>query len=345
MEAMATYGWRKKSSVKEGLFQEGSRFEFFQAVKLLEIIYKDRLPVGEDSADPINDAVWFQGKTSLSFPPGDIDGVDLPEGKRPARMRVNLMSLTGALGPLPQAYTELVLQRIRAKDTTLRDFLDIFNNRLISLAYRVRKKFRPGFEFAPPDESGFSQYLFSLMGVGTPGLKKRMEIKDRALLFYAGILALQPRSMVGLIVMLEDYFGTKVKGESFCDQWLYLEEDQLTQIGKFGQNQILGDSALLGRKVWDQQSKFKLMFGPLTFKQYSEFLPLGRSFNSLCELIRFYTRDELDFDLTLKLKKAEVPALRIGTQLGSRLGWTSFIKTKELNEDPQTVNLSSMRYN
>ncbi len=345
MEAMATYGWRKKSSVKEGLFQEGNRFEFFQAVKLLEIIYKDRLPVGEDSADPINSTIWFQGKTSLSFPPGDIDGVDLPNGKKPARMRVNFMSLTGALGPLPQAYTELVLQRVRAKDTTLRDFLDIFNHRLISLAYRVRKKFRPGFEFAPPDESGFSQYLFSLMGMGTPGLKRRMEVKDRALLYYAGLIAMQPRSMVGLITILEDYFGTKVKGESFCDRWLYLEEDQLTRLGKSGQNQILGDSALLGRKVWDQQSKFKLTFGPLTFKQYFNFLPSGRSFIALRELINFYARNELDFDITLKLKRAEVPALRIGAQLGSHLGWTSFIKTKELKQDPQTVNLFSPRYN
>lgn len=345
METMATYGWRKKPSVRDGLFQEGSRFEFFQAVKLLEIIYKERLPVGDDRSEPINDVVWFQGKTSLSFPPGDIDGVDEPQGKKPPRMRVNFMSLAGALGPLPQAYTELILQRIRAKDTTLRDFLDIFNNRLISLAYRVRKKFRPGFEFSPPDESQFSQYLFSLMGIGTPGLKKRMEVKDRALLFYAGLLALQPRSMVGLMVILEDYFAVKVKGESFCGRWLCLEEDQLTRIGKFGENNMLGDSALLGRRVWDQQSKFKLILGPLTFKQYSSFLPLGKSFISLRELVSFYTRNELDFDMTLKLQRAEVPVLRIGSKLGSRLGWTSFIKTKELKQDPQTVTLSSIRYN
>jgi type VI secretion system protein ImpH len=342
---MATYGWRKKSSVKEGLFQEGSRFEFFQAVKLLEIINKDRLPVGEDTSDPIRAAVWFQGKTSFSFPPGDIDGVDDPEGKKPARMRVNFMSLTGALGPLPQAYTELVLNRIRNKDNTLRDFLDIFNHRLISLAYRVRKKFRPGFEFSSPDKSLFSQYLFHLMGMGTPGLKNRMQIKDRALLFYAGLLAMQPRSMIGLIVILEDYFGAKVKGESFCGQWLQLEEDQWTRIGKSGQNQILGDSAILGRKVWDQQSKFKIMFESLNFKQYSSFLPIGDGFVSLRELICFYTRNELDFDITIELGSSEVPAGRIGTQLGCRLGWTSFIKTRELKQNPRAITLTSRRYN
>ncbi len=367
METMATYGWREKSSVKEGLFREGSRFEFFQAVKLLEIIYKDRLPVGEETSDPIKAAVWFQGKTSLSFPPGDIDGFDIPEkkkpplsfypnendeldmpqGKKPLRMRVNFMSLTGALGPLPQAYTELVLERIRAKDTALRDFLDIFNHRLISLAYLVRKKFRPGFEFSRPDESLFSQFLFSLIGMGTPGLKKKMEVKDRALLFYAGLLAMQPRSMVGLVTILEDYFGVKVKGESFCGQWLCLENDQWTQIGKLlGQNQLLGDSAILGRKVWDQQSKFKLIFEPLTFSQYSNFLPSGNTFVSLRELVKFYTRDELDFDITLELNKAEVPESKIGARSGFRLGWTSFIKSKdrELNFNPRTITISSSRH-
>ena len=337
---MATYGWRKKSSVETGLFQEGSRFEFFQAVKLLEIIYKDRISVGE-SSEPLKEAVWFQGKTSLSFPPGDIDGVESPQGKRPARVKVNFMSLTGALGPLPQAYTELILERIRAKDTALRDFLDIFNNRLISLAYRVRKKFRPGFEFSPPDESQFSQYLFSLMGMGTPGLKKRMEVRDRALLFYAGLLALQPRSMVGLKVILEDYFKMSVEGENFCGQWLNLEEDQLTKIGGLGQNHMLGESAMLGRKVWDQQSKFGLTFGPLTFKQYLSFLPNGNSFITLRELVRFYTRGELDFDMALKLNKVEVPVSRIGSESGIRLGWTSFIKSRELRDNPSAVIISS----
>ena len=179
------------------------------------------------------------------------------------------------------------------------------------------------------------------MGIGTSGLKERSQIKDRALLFYAGILALQPRSMEGLIVILEDYFRIKVKGESFCGGWLHLEENQFTQIGKSGQNQLLGDSVLLGRKVWDQQSKFKLTLGPLSLKQYYEFLPSGQAFVSLRELVNFYTRNELDFDINLKLDREEVPKLKIGTQLGSILGRTSFIKTKELNEDPEMLTIFS----
>ncbi len=36
--AVKNYGWGKKTTVEDGLFAEGHRFDFFQAVRLLEII-------------------------------------------------------------------------------------------------------------------------------------------------------------------------------------------------------------------------------------------------------------------------------------------------------------------
>ncbi len=45
-------------------------------------------------------------------------------------MRVNFMGVVGPQGVLPIYYTELVMDRLRAKDSTLRDFLDIFTTAL-----------------------------------------------------------------------------------------------------------------------------------------------------------------------------------------------------------------------
>ena len=42
---------------------------------------------------------------------------------------------------MPRHYTELLLQRIREKDFSLRDFLDLFNHRLTSLFYRAWEKY------------------------------------------------------------------------------------------------------------------------------------------------------------------------------------------------------------
>ncbi|MDX6272686.1 MAG: hypothetical protein QOD28_3909, partial [Acidobacteriota bacterium] len=41
---MGAYGWGKKSSVIEWLFAEGYRFDFFQAVRLLEILNSPSKP-------------------------------------------------------------------------------------------------------------------------------------------------------------------------------------------------------------------------------------------------------------------------------------------------------------
>ena len=38
---------------------------------------------------------------------------------------------------------------------------------------------------------------------------------------------------------------------------------------------MLGSGAVLGRRVWDRQHKFRVQLGSLTLKQYESFLPGG----------------------------------------------------------------------
>ncbi len=340
---MATYGWRKDSSLEEWLYAEGHAFEFFQAVRLLETLHPERIPVGEGS-DPSKVVVQFLGKTGLDFPPNEVDQVNPPtrDGEA-ARMKVNIMSLAGALGPLPHSYTEVLLERLKCNDTALRDFLDIFNHRLISLLYRVRKKMRLGFDFASPGQDPFTPYFFSLMGLGTPGLKNRFQFPEKSLLFYTGLLALKPRSLAGLESLASDFFGVPVKGSLFKGRWYTLEEDQLTSIGTFGKNRSLGLNTVLGSKVWDQERAFRLTVGPLTFRQFEDFLPINPGFKNLCEVTRFYTGDEFDFDVQLKLNAPEVPASRLSSKMGPRLGWTSWLRTRFFKNDDDQVILSPDR--
>src|SRR4030095_16026139 len=68
-----------------------------------------------------------------------------------------------------------------------------------------------------------STYLYSLFGMGTPGLHGRLAVDDRALLFYAGLPAPRPRSATGLVALLGDYFHRlPVRVEQFVGQWLAL---------------------------------------------------------------------------------------------------------------------------
>jgi type VI secretion system protein ImpH len=355
-----SYGWRTKNAgtVETGLFAEGHAFDFFQAVRLLEMIQAaDGLETAApevsgqkalprrvqaspaEGADPSKEVVRFRSAVTLDFPASDIEslnsgnGVSDPAGmvahfkkrEMPAEMTVNFLGLAGGLGALDIPTTELVLQQASRKDQPLKDFLDIFNHRLVSLLYRIRKHHRVGLGVATPGEDQISRYLYSLIGLGTPNLQGRMHFRDRSLLYYAGILAQQPRSMVGLERILADYFKVQVKGHPFKGEWSELEESQWSTIGESGRNQRLGrDTVIVGTRVWDQHARFEIQLGPLTLRQFLGFLPTNWRFGALCDLIRFYVKDQFEFSVRLVLKAEEVPGARLeSTQ--PELSWTSWL--------------------
>jgi type VI secretion system protein ImpH len=326
---MAAHGWREARSVArsvaETLAEEGHRYSFLQAVRLLEDLHPDRTPPGEGS-DPRRELVRFRSKVRLDFPASDVEEIRLPVNGEPAEMTVNVLGLAGVLGPLPAAVTELILERSFRKDTAFRDFLDLFNHRLVSLLYRARKKYRPALDPKSPDRGRVATVLYSLIGLGTPRLLGRLGIPDRALLPYAGFLADRPRSTVGLVRLLEDCFSVPVDVAPFQGRWHALDDEDVTRLSR--RNHALGDGAVLGRQVWDQAARFELRLGPMTLERFRSFLPDGDACQPLLSATRFYVREELGFTLRLTLKAAEVPELRLGSQGGARLGWTSWLKTK-----------------
>lgn len=338
---MATQSRRTDPSVAEELLEEGYRFDFFEAVRVLERLYPHRRPVGRE-ARPSEEVVRFRARQSLTFPPSAIYELTEPEdGKRPVEMTVAFIGLTGPLGVLPRHYTELLLERARRKDYGLRDFLDLFNHRLISLFYRAWEKYRFPISYERAVAKGadydeFSLNLFDLMSMGTQGLRGRLEVGDEALLFYAGLLAQHPHSASALTGILRDYFEIPVEVVQFVGQWLLLSKENRTRLGGEANN-TLGVNAIAGNRIWDQQARFRLRLGPLTFAEFHRFLPAGKAFRPLVQFTRFIAGQECDFDVQLILKAEEVPACRLGEQgaRAPRLGWTTWLKTKEFTKNAE----------
>jgi type VI secretion system protein ImpH len=399
---VSAYGWRKNSPVDEWLYEEPQRFDFYQAVRLLEIAEAARASGG--GAEAAREVVRFRSAVSLAFPESDVaavkpravGGASAENGAgaaptpqpgdwslRAEQMSVNIMGLAGASGPLPMPLTEVVIDRTRKGDRAARDFLDIFNNRLVSLLYRIRKLHRVGLDIRPPGEDAFAGWLFSIIGLGTPNLEARLQVKDRALLFYAGLLGQRQRSMAGLETMLSDYFGVGVRGKESVGRWLPLEREQWTVLrrgttperrerrtagGGWRDGQGLGEGAVLGKRVWDQQGAFELGLGPLTLAQFIDFLPTGWAFRPLCDLVRFYVGDDLDFSFRLTLKAGETTrtgpragrlgqSARLGVTrlaaggagmrlsnndaVGARLGWTSWLAAPGREQEDSRVVVST----
>jgi type VI secretion system protein ImpH len=343
---MATARRRENLALSDRLFREPFRFDFFQAVRLLERLARERgdtRHVGEDR--PEHEPVRFKSQPSLSFPASSI--VQLRRGDPEkigalAEMVVAFMGVTGPTGVLPYHYTALLLRRIRDKDFSLRDFLDLFHQRAISFFYRAWTKYRLPFAYerSKDDRSERDDLvtwsLYCLVGMGTPGLRRRLEFDDEAFLYYSGHFAHQPRSAVVLQAILGDYFGLPIEVLQFQGQWLQLPagEQAIMPNGlmPLGRNNQVGISMVVGERVWDVQSKFRIRIGPLTYAQFQRFLPSGDALKPLCQLTRIYVGPELDFDVQLILRADEVPASNVGKRR-TNLGWNSWTRTRAMSRD------------
>ncbi|MDG3005789.1 type VI secretion system baseplate subunit TssG [Paludisphaera mucosa] len=347
---------RSDADLIDRLREEPYRFDFFQAVRLLTRIADDRAPVGRDA--PFGDeAVRFAQYVSLTFPASAVDrieGLARPSTASadagpapPPTLTTTFFGLLGPSGVLPTIYTEeLIGPQARRRGPAV-EFLNLFHHRLVSLFFRAWEKYDLPSQWengrvaddgdraaAGADGDAFASSLFHLLGLGPESLRGRMAVGDDSLPFYTGLFAQQHRSAVMLERLLVDYFGRPFQVLSFVGRWLRLRPEERTRLGRRGSFARLGVDAVAGGKVWDVQSKFRVRVGPLSLEEFHEFLPDGPASKRLTDLVRFYDRGEMDFDVQLVLKKEDVPPCRVGSGAdAARLGRSAWLKVRQFDRD------------
>jgi type VI secretion system protein ImpH len=338
---MATPGGRSDSpvdlsEVEELLRSEPYRFEFFQAIRLLERMAPHRKPLGRFT-NPADEVARLGAFPSLSFPASEIQSIDWPEGEPPS-LAVNFMGVTGPQGPLPHFYTTLILARLRAGDRTLRDFLDLFHHRMLSFFYQAWEKYRFGVSYERGERDRFSHHLLDLIGLGTLGLQERLAVPDDAFLFFAGILGQRPHSAHALELLLNDYFEVPCEVIQLVGGWFRLDATTECCIGERSTpSEQLGLGAVVGDEVWNQQARARIRIGPLELENYLDFLPTGSAYQPLRSLLRFWTNEEIDFEVQLVLEREEVPRCQLGGEGDSapQLGWVTWMKSKPMERHPE----------
>lgn len=366
-------------SIADELFVHAYDFDFFQAVRLLERLYPKLRPVGRGTKPDV-EAVRFKSWYSLKFPPATVYDLKAPDPDPAAivkvpQMVVTFLSMAGASGVLPRHYTEMILRIDRdvrgPERTALREFLDLFTHRFVSLFFRAWEKYRfmvpyERGEYALRDPDAFTHGLLSLVGMGTSGLRDRMrvaipdketlgrdavfgqpketvlgKIDDLSTLWFAGFFAQRPRNAFSLEAMLAAFVGLPVKVCQFQGQWLRLEAENQSVMGPLNGNNCLGRNVIVGDRIWDVQSKIRVQLGPMSYPQFLEFLPdraprpERKGIFLLAQFVRLYLGPEIDVEFQLILKKDEVPACKVGPGLGlgSRLGWNTWSKRKPSPRD------------
>jgi type VI secretion system protein ImpH len=88
-------------------------FDFFQALRRLEVAYRDKPRIGE-AGRAIEDPVRLAQEPSLAFPPSTVFGYKAASGAESVgRLSVTFFGLLGPNGPLPLHLTEHARDRIR----------------------------------------------------------------------------------------------------------------------------------------------------------------------------------------------------------------------------------------
>ncbi len=347
---MASPSGRKSVALIDRLAAQPYDFEFFQAVRVWELDQAAqaasgtaaRAVVGYDGP-PRRETLRFGALPAHTFPPSEIAELKVvPQEDSPAPLRaevtVSFLGLFGPAGVLPQHYTQLVIDRVRQKDFALRDFLDLFHHRIVSLFYRAWEKYRLPLAYEraaralpEPGEDAFTRSLFALVGLGTGNLRGRLQVPDAAFLYFSGHFAHAPRSAVALEGILGEAFGVCVHVAQFQGQWLYLRpEDQsrfATPTEPRGRNCRLGQNAVAGQRVWSVENRFRVRLGPLSYREFQRYLPSGDALAPICQLTRTYAGPEFDFDIQPVLRADQTPFCRLDSRspAGPFLGWNSWL--------------------
>ena len=330
---------REPADPVQALREDPTSFSFFQAVRLLErAASQSRTPVGQ-FAGPSEETVRFSAHPSIAFPASEIQGLD--GTSRTPEMLINVFGVIGPQGTLPYWYTLLVAEELRARRTSLRAFLDIFQHRIISHFYRAWAKPRSYVEFERAGTDRVSHLLRALVGLRGPREGGGVPLRDETFLFYSGLLGSHRRSAVALEQLLSDYFGVTASVEQFAGGWYAVPDESLCRIGSGGEMTSLGIAALVGDEVWDPQMRVRIRLGPLSRSQFDAFLPTGQAHEELRELTSRFSNDEIDFEVLLVLARDDVPTCVLDAgEGGVRLGWSSWLRTGPFAHDAADTMLS-----
>jgi len=281
------------------------------------------LPAVGHARRPCEEPFRIGQVASLTFAPREIAQLRQTAG----RLDIALFGL-GMLGPggaLPLHFTEIVRERSAVHhDSTTADFLDLFHHRALTRFYRAWAQAQSTAGLDRADDEVFSRYVGWLTGSETDEIDQRDgPLPAHARLAASGHLVREARNPDGIAATLAHYFGVPVEVEEFALHWIAIDPAEQTRLGLPGSASVMGEGAMLGERVPGRQHRFRLVIGPLTRRQYLNFVPNGRDLPALIKWVRAFVGFEFAWEIELRLTPEAAQPAMLGAP--GRLGWSTWL--------------------
>uniref|UniRef100_UPI002624EE0E type VI secretion system baseplate subunit TssG n=1 Tax=Janthinobacterium sp. TaxID=1871054 RepID=UPI002624EE0E len=207
------------------LLDEPSRFDFFQAVRLLAAWLMQH---GMSQEQVFEHCLRLHGSASLSFAASEIEQLwlEMEDTGDSDGMQVHLQpAMTGFLGVhgvLPLHYTEMINRVERQTgDDGPRAWLDALSQRALVLFYQAWARYRIECQ-ADADGGDFLQLQLALAGSCPAQLAQQPDgLPAHVLAHYAAVLRHRPATAEVMQSVLAEYFEVPVRLQRWVGDWFW----------------------------------------------------------------------------------------------------------------------------
>jgi len=337
---MVASSWISIYPVISELVKEPKKFDFVQALRLLELINatsnrSSAIKIVRHPSAP-NEKIQarFVSDYRMNFPVAAITKTDSLDDNT-IQFTVSGFGYTGTVGVLPYSYSYLVNLTQSNKNYGLKAFLDILQNRSVELFFQAGSKYRIAISYDRGrfgDVDKFKKTLESYIGFSFKNLKNKLSIPDENLLYYSGFFSSSQRSIYALETILSDELGLKIHVIPFSGRWIKLVIDDQTSISNNNAEHhysCLSKDAVLGERVWSVQNCFRILVGPINEERIYPLLPYGPDDVKIRDIVETYCGKEYEYEVQLLIEAKSVPLAQLGAGNEEanqcRLGQTSWI--------------------
>ncbi len=317
------------------LLGEAKSHDFFVLLERLHGLLGDNLEA-PDSDEPERQRIRLSNYAGLGFPASDVSRAErlLQGDPHQVAVQATFFGMHGPDSPLPSHYVERLAYEAGQGVGIRPAFFDVFHHRLLTLLHQAWRKYRHYIRFRPGASDPLSQRLFALIGLENTAIRGATPIAWSRLLSFAGAVVHRSRSpamVAGLIAHCFDLDDVAIR--DFELRYTDIDFSDRVQLGC--RNGMLGDSFRIGDSVRTRHSKFTIVIASLSQARFREFLPRGENFERLRQLVAFLLRDPTSCDLELALRENEIASFNLAGDIGTELGWTSFLEQPALRKPPR----------